>query len=53
MYKAYDRDGSGVIGADELPGAFRAAGEDTFHVLRYLDLCKVIQNMQAMAYWYM
>ncbi|KAM7374874.1 hypothetical protein PAMP_007508 [Pampus punctatissimus] len=26
VYKSYDRDGSGVISADELPGAFRAAG---------------------------
>lgn len=27
VYKSYDTDGSGVIGADELPNAFRAAGE--------------------------
>ncbi|KAK6317328.1 hypothetical protein J4Q44_G00127280 [Coregonus suidteri] len=26
LYKTYDTDGSGVIGADELPNAFRAAG---------------------------
>uniref|UniRef100_A0A3B4VFQ0 Calpain, small subunit 1 a n=1 Tax=Seriola dumerili TaxID=41447 RepID=A0A3B4VFQ0_SERDU len=26
VYKSYDTDGSGVIGADELPNAFRAAG---------------------------
>ncbi|KAF7669149.1 hypothetical protein LDENG_00238400 [Lucifuga dentata] len=26
VYKSYDRDCSGVIGADELPNAFRAAG---------------------------
>ncbi|KAG7264738.1 hypothetical protein CRUP_025916 [Coryphaenoides rupestris] len=26
VYLKYDRDGSGVIGADELPGAFGAAG---------------------------
>ncbi|XP_034405707.1 calpain small subunit 1a [Cyclopterus lumpus] len=26
VYKTYDADGSGVIGADELPNAFRAAG---------------------------
>lgn len=26
VYKTYDTDGSGVIGADELPNAFRAAG---------------------------
>ncbi|XP_026228265.1 calpain small subunit 1a [Anabas testudineus] len=26
VYKAYDRDHSGTIGADELPGAFKAAG---------------------------
>lgn len=27
VYKAYDRDHSGTIGADELPAAFKAAGE--------------------------
>ncbi|XP_072302876.1 calpain small subunit 1a [Eucyclogobius newberryi] len=26
VYKSYDQDGSGLIGADELPGAFTAAG---------------------------
>lgn len=26
VYKSYDSDGSGVISADELPNAFRAAG---------------------------
>lgn len=31
MYKTYDTDGSGVIGADELPNAFRAAGK-SYHV---------------------
>jgi len=27
VYLIYDRDGSGVIGADELPDAFKAAGK--------------------------
>ena len=27
VYKAYDADHSGIIGADELPTAFKAAGE--------------------------
>ena len=31
VYKTYDTDGSGVIGADELPNAFRAAGK-SYHV---------------------
>lgn len=30
VYKTYDADGSGLIGADELPAAFRAAGECFF-----------------------
>ncbi|XP_070699823.1 calpain small subunit 1a isoform X2 [Pempheris klunzingeri] len=43
MYKSYDKDGSGVIGADELPGAFTAAGfplnEQLFQMIirRYSD----------------
>uniref|UniRef100_A0A673AAY0 Calpain small subunit 1-like n=1 Tax=Sphaeramia orbicularis TaxID=375764 RepID=A0A673AAY0_9TELE len=43
VYKAYDRDGSGVIGAEELPDAFRAAGfplnDDLFNMIirRYSD----------------
>lgn len=34
VYKAYDTDGSGVIGADELPNAFRAAGKMIFLSLK-------------------
>ncbi|KAM9782227.1 calpain small subunit 1a isoform X2 [Syngnathus typhle] len=43
MYKTYDTDGSGVIGADELPNAFKAAGfplsEQLFQMIirRYSD----------------
>ncbi|XP_056267468.1 calpain small subunit 1a [Pseudoliparis swirei] len=43
VYKAYDLDGSGVIGADELPSAFRAAGfplnDELFNMIirRYSD----------------
>ncbi|XP_020484942.1 calpain small subunit 1a [Labrus bergylta] len=43
IYKSYDADGSGVIGADELPKAFTAAGfplnDQLFHMIirRYSD----------------
>uniref|UniRef100_A0A672FL65 Calpain small subunit 1-like n=1 Tax=Salarias fasciatus TaxID=181472 RepID=A0A672FL65_SALFA len=43
IYKSYDADGSGVIGADELPAAFRAAGfplnDELFQMIirRYSD----------------
>ncbi|XP_029029767.1 calpain small subunit 1a [Betta splendens] len=43
VYKTYDRDHSGTIGADELPGAFKAAGfplnDDLFRMIirRYSD----------------
>uniref|UniRef100_A0A8D3A0E5 Calpain, small subunit 1 a n=1 Tax=Scophthalmus maximus TaxID=52904 RepID=A0A8D3A0E5_SCOMX len=43
IYKSYDTDGSGVIGADELPNSFRAAGyplnDELFEMIirRYSD----------------
>ncbi|XP_068577400.1 calpain small subunit 1-like [Cebidichthys violaceus] len=45
VYKTYDADGSGLIGADELPNAFRAAGfplnDQLFNMIirRYSDEC--------------
>ncbi|KAM9385172.1 calpain small subunit 1-like isoform 1-T2 [Pholidichthys leucotaenia] len=45
LYRQYDCDGSGVIGADELPNAFRAAGfplnDQLFNMIirRYSDEC--------------
>lgn len=43
VYKCHDTDGSGVIGADELPAAFRAAGE----LLSPILLFNVTEQMKA------
>lgn len=44
MYKAYDRDHSGTIGADELPAAFKAAGECFFFSTLFMCLHRCWNN---------
>lgn len=45
MYKAYDRDHSGTIGADELPAAFKAAGEGFFFSTLFKRLHRYLNNI--------
>lgn len=48
VYKAYDRDCSGTIGADELPGAFKAAGKHPLWIYIILTCNNNINKTQRM-----